>query len=362
MLTGRCDTVVQLLAQGAIRPAWLQAHGLAAWTWYTVRATPGLPAEVATALRSSYYATVVSAELHQHELEAVLQALAEQHIVPILFKGAALTQTVYPDRVCRPMGDLDLWLTAEEMPRAQAALESLGYVQRTKSTRPLDLMRQHSGEIQMVSQQKGRGLVELHWGTFAGVWLRRVACVDEKGIRERAVPLTSSWPALTLAPEDSLIQLAIHFAVNHQLATPWLRALVDVALLARAQPVDWDVVVERARVWRVSTAVWLVLKLAVELTGLKEAASAVARLSPSPLRHWLLGLFANEQSLINLRNITRTPLRFVYQLLLIDRGRDAARLFFRALWPEREWLAARYGQTGVMMQLCHLAHALQGKP
>ena len=49
-------------------------------------------------------------------------------------------------------------------------------------------------------------------------------------------------------------------------------------------------------------------------------------------------------------------------LLLVDRGRDAAKLIFRALlWPEREWLIARYGRYTFTTRLRHLFDAARGK-
>jgi hypothetical protein len=55
------------------------------------------------------------------------------------------------------------------------------------------------------------------------------------------------------------------------------------------------------------------------------------------------------------------PRRFVLQLLLVDRPRDALRLIFRALWPEADWLAARYGRAGVGVRWRHLLAAVRGK-
>ena len=55
-----------------------------------------------------------------------------------------------------------------------------------------------------------------------------------------------------LAPEDAIIQLAAHLAVSHQMAAPGLRGLLDVALLARSQPIGWQAVAERRTLgaWR----------------------------------------------------------------------------------------------------------------
>jgi hypothetical protein len=364
LVSSQPDVAANYIARQKISLPWLCAQGLAPLTWYAVRNAPAqsVPANLAAELRMSYYTAVAQAEQRQRESRSVLETLASQNVNPVVFKGGALAHTVYPDHAYRPMGDLDLWVTNDEMPRAQAALEQIGYVRRTKSTRPLALMQQHNGEIQMVGQQPGKGLIELHWGTFAGEWLQRTARVEDADIRARAVPVTlAGQPALTLAPEDGIIQAAIHFAINHQLSAPWLRALVDIALMVRAQPVDWDVIVTRARAWRVGTAMWLVLKLAVELTGLDEAAPAVAQLSPSPLRRRLLDRLANARSVVELHDMTRRPMRFVYQLMLVDRVRDAAWLFLRTLWPERHWLAARYGQASLAAQFRHLAGALRGK-
>ena len=55
------------------------------------------------------------------------------------------------------------------------------------------------------------------------------------------------------------------------MAAPGLRGLLDVALLARSQPVDWQAVAERAHDWRVAAATWLVLDLADALFGLPGA-------------------------------------------------------------------------------------------
>ena len=59
--------------------------------------------------------------------------------------------------------------------------------------------------------------------------------------------------------------------------------------------------------------------------------------------------------------MTHGPLRFVYQLLLVDRTQDAARLLGRALWPEREWLALRYGIVTPSIRWRHLFAVLRGQ-
>ena len=61
------------------------------------------------------------------------------------------------------------------------------------------------------------------------------------------------------------------------------------------------------------------------------------------------------------RDISRGPLPFALFLLLVDRYRDITVIIARAVWPERDWLAARYGRTGIGARLRHLAGAVRGR-
>ncbi len=136
---------------------------------------------------------------------------------------------------------------------------------------------------------------------------------------------------------------------------------MDIALLARHCSIDWDIVVQRARDWRVATALWLVLSLTVDLAGLGEAAEAAWQLQPAGLRRRLIGCFANTELLVMMRELSKSKWRYVFLLLLVDRGRDAVKLVFRALWPEHEWLIARYGHYTLTARLRHLFDAAQGR-
>jgi hypothetical protein len=363
LVTADPEPLREMLAAGGLDgdvAAWLRAQGLAPFAFQRLREA-GL-ASARDEIQRSYYRSVADALLHDHELGRVLAVLAGVGITPVLLKGAALAHTVYPTSACRPMGDLDLWVTSAEMSAAQAALEQIGYAQRVKSARPVALQAQQEGEIQMVSQRPGGGLVELHWGAFPGQWLRHTSQVDVSGILARLVSVEIvGLPARILAPEDSLIQVAVHMAINHQMSSPWLRGLLDVTLLARGGAFDWAAVVARARAWRVATATWLVLWLAADLLGLAEAEPVVAGLAPSALRRRQIGRFCNARTMLEMRRINSSPARFLYQLSVVDRLSDAVRLLGRALWPEAGWLEARYGSAGRAVRRRHFLSALRGQ-
>lgn len=339
---------------------WLQRQSIAPLVWQTCRDT--VPEKMQADLRTAYYAAAADAELHRSELAEVLRTLHAAGLLPVVLKGAALAFSVYPDPAFRTMGDLDVWVT-EDMERARQALETSGYRIFHKPDRPPALMALFQGEIGLQHGDSKYGLVELHWGIFPGEWLRRAARIsDLSEMRARTITTRlADEPALVLSPEDAIIQSAVHAAVNHQMSLFALRTLIDVTMLARTSTIDWSVIAQRARSWRVATAVWLVLSLAVDLVGLEEAAGAAHHLQPSALRRRLIRRFVNAETVIAMRNLSGSNWRYAFLLLLVDRAQDALRLIGRALWPEREWLQARYGRVTFTLRLQHFARAARGR-
>jgi hypothetical protein len=313
-------------------------------------------------LRTAYKHSLLTAMRREGELRCILDGLAAQGICPGVFKGAALAYTIYPTPGCRPMGDIDLWVTHTEMPAAIKVLTALGYRLHEKTERPHALTQSTDGEVQMRPTQPGQHLVELHWGVFAGEWLARTTAIDRAGVRSRLMrtPLTGGREVLLLAPEDALIQLAVHLGINHQMSLHALRSLVDITLLAQQRPIDWDVVVTRARTWRVATVVGLALTLADTCFDLPALAAPAAELAPAGPQRRLLAHFVDKQIILERPDLSSGKARFAYLLSMTDRRRDSLRLLWRTLWPESAWLAARYGQADMRTRIHHAGGALRG--
>ena len=354
----RCAEAVRMLGVD-----WLRRQRLAPLIWHACNSAVTLPPELSLPLQQAYYSAAGDAELHRRELAQILHQFNSRQIQAIVFKGAALAYSVYPDPACRTMGDIDFWVEGEDIERARSALSEMGYKSFRKLDRPPALMAMFQGEIGLRHSQPEYGLVELHWGIFPGEWLRRAARINDLAAIHARVVVTelTGETAFVLSPEDAILQSAMHTAVNHQMSMSPLRGLMDIVLLARHNNIDWVIIVQRARAWRVATPLWLVLSLAVDLAGLHEAAETARRLQPSSLRRWLIGRFVGAESLVMMHELSTSKWRYIFLLLLVDRAQDAARLVFRALWPERTWLIARYGRYAFGTRLRHLLDAARGK-
>ncbi len=307
---------------------WLGRHDLVAPFYFACESLDPL---VAARLRPAALSVAATNRAHFDALERIEAALAAAAIPVVLLKGAALAHSAYGGPSRRPMSDLDLWIGSERIVDAESALRGLGYGQ---------VARPSPGEVQLRPPGRRSGLVELHETAFRGYWVRWTASVDEASVWQRAVPVAPGRAARRLAAEDEVIHLACHLVTNHVAQAP-LRGLLDLALVARSRRPDWRVVVERAVRWRVATAVWLALDRAERTIGVPGATSALERLRPPRGRRIALGRLASPRAILGDRGVWHR--RPAFPFLCTDRARDAVRFVRRAVWPDRAWLATRYG-------------------
>ncbi len=328
---------------------WLQKQGVAVFAWHEFERAEllaHLPADAAGALQDIYHYVATTSAAQDWQIERVLQTLTEAGVAFAWVKGGMLAYTVYANPTDRYRGDLDLWIQPAQLAQAQALLEGLGYVLHSKQDRPPALAELLGAELQLVSKQNKLHLIELQSPVIRGEWIRVTAAVDQDGIWQRRVPVGLDGRAYpTLAPEDTLIHLCIHQAVNHQFAAPWLRNLLDVHQVTASYDLDWGAVADRSAAWRVATVVWTTLDLATRLLGTAVPAATMQQMEPSGLRRRLLAALHLDQALLAPRQGGYGHRRFLIQLALVDRLRDAARLLLRGAFPEAAWLRARYEMT-----------------
>lgn len=329
-------------ANSAAVGQWLVTQGLGPLAFERCRK---IFPELAGYLAHDRYTAVAQSSLNADNLSWIEAAFAEAGLPLVLLKGAALARTVYGDMAWRTMSDMDIWVREKDMPQAAAVMKQLGYLMHGGRTdRSLALQMLSRGEIQFYGPHWG--MVELHWSPFPGWWLARTAAVDETAVWDRLEPLEINGTVYQLGAEDMVIQVAVHLAVNSQFSIAAVRGLLDIALTARSRPVDWGEVARRARTWRVATSVWQALTLLDQLFGTPGLAAALQPLRPSRLRRWLLRQLVSAESILRGSDLRNGRSRYLLLLLLVDRPQDMVRLVWRALWPEAEWLEARYQGQG----------------
>ena len=199
-----------------------------------------LPRHLARALRLSYEVNA----LRSHHLAGcaveIVDSFGAAGVPLIAIKGPALAVVAYGDVAMRVFGDLDFMVRLEDLPRAAAALERVGYSSPAYHADAIE-----SGFFPDVALDFARpdSVVDLHWQLSASyfpfapqseqVW-DRTSEIDLLGRRVRV-----------LGPADSILFQACHGS-KHGWMT--LAQICDFArLLATARPVNWMSLLDDAR-------------------------------------------------------------------------------------------------------------------
>lgn len=210
-------------------------------------------------LRTAYMHTAMRNTRVYHFLTQVLLALAEADVPVILLKGAYLAKCVYKNIAARPMGDIDLLISATHIATAMSILTGMGYHSRKKPVTPHRLRSHHI----TLTHENGISL-EVH-GSTRFIHLRRPISEDalvQIWERTRSVRINGA-PARVLSPEDQLLHLCAHASVSHRFVID-LRPFYDIAevICHYQDDIDWQAVMTRGEQWGMANPVSLTLYLA----------------------------------------------------------------------------------------------------
>jgi hypothetical protein len=169
---------------------------------------------------------------HKRLVLSVVDALAQEQVTPVLIKGYALAQRLYPQQpLARPSTDVDVLVTTGELDAARRAMARLGLHERRDASLA-DVFEEHH-HLAFVARD---ALVEVHFRLFSGFGGH---VFDDAAVRSRLCPATCEGRAVwRLAPEDEFLYLATHAANHSFLRVSWL---VDLQRYLLAEPtLDWE--------------------------------------------------------------------------------------------------------------------------
>jgi len=180
-------------------------------------------------------------------LERTLLRIAEsfeaERIRFVVLKGPVLAHTVYADPSLRPFGDLDLLVGTNDWPRACAVLETLGIHRRLPE--PRTGFDARFGKAAVHLREDGLE-IDLHRTFVVGpVGLR----IDAEEVAERSWAFELGGRKL-LRLEDTAILLnaCLHAVLGWR--PPLLVPLRDVAELQQSPDVDWQLLADWAKRWK----------------------------------------------------------------------------------------------------------------
>ena len=190
------------------------------------------------------------------ELFRVLAALESRGVAATPYKGPVLAAQAYGDVALREFSDLDIILPQRQIVAAHEALLDLGFSPEIAAIEPSPSPRRTPGQY---AYRKGAGtLVELHTEHTLRYF---PAALDLQALCARRRPIAlAGRQVLTFSAEDTLLLLSVHGSKHLWDRLSWI---ADIAVLTARSQLDWPLVLERARSWRVQRMLLLGLGLAV---------------------------------------------------------------------------------------------------
>ncbi len=173
------------------------------------------------------------------ELKYISDRLAKQDIPVVALKNSGIACGIYSCPGCCPMGDIDVLVEKRHFRSAHEVMLAEGYHFEFRS--PLEeaelaVAEEDGGAEYWKILPDGEKLwFELQWRPVAGRWIRP----DQEPSAEELMARSISIPGTTvrlLAPEDNLLQVALHTAKHTYVRAPGFRLHLDVERIVRAYP------------------------------------------------------------------------------------------------------------------------------
>ncbi len=279
------------------------------------------------------------------ELDKVANLLAQNDIPLIALKNSGITRGMYPYYGACPMGDIDVLVSPSQFRDAHRILTEHGYQLKFRCEFEEDSLEEAEkggGAEYSVHLEDGRHLwFELQWRPVAGRWIQPDQEPRADELIERSISI-SGTKARLLAPEDNLLQVALHTAKHTFVRAPGFRLHTDVDRIVRTQEVDWPIFVNRVKKLRTRTAVFMSLAMAKILLDTPIPNEVLSDLKPGKwkvrlMQAWLqkVGIFEPD---------AKKWSRFgyiVFVTLLYDSFSD----FISGLFPSAQKMKAQYGFT-----------------
>ena len=177
---------------------------------------------------------------HLQELEE-LSLLFEKALTPIIFlKGSHLAFHVYPFPSLRPMGDIDIVVSEDNIQKAIDVLLESGY---RSDYFTIDNVKKYHWHFPPFTKE-GKKTIELHWTLIEP----KLHTAETENIMQWLFDETEEkqygkGKALVFKPDAIVFQLMLHYGLNDDLR-PSLKNLLDITVLIQKyqKEINWEVI------------------------------------------------------------------------------------------------------------------------
>lgn len=223
-----------------------QKQGISCYLYYSLRQKKSenvIPEDWRRKIKLQLMYFSVDNIKHLQELEEISLTFEKAHIPFILLKGSDLAFHVYPLPSLRPMGDIDIFVREENVPKVIDALLASGY-QSNYFT--LENLKKHNRHLPPFTRI-GKKSIELHWTLIQpNFQTSKTDNIMSWLINETEEKQFGKGKALVFKPDAIVFQLLLHIGLNDRLRSS-LKNLMDITVLIQKyqKEIKWEVIINK---------------------------------------------------------------------------------------------------------------------
>lgn len=285
-----------------------------------------IPVSVKRSLAVLYKRHQHNAEVRLQVIENVLQIFNDNKIQSILIKGSALCTSLYADPALRPMRDIDILVSEDNVGLAQRLLIDTGFTESTSYNPPT-----HYHLPSILKTVDGVHIcIELHRGLYPDCTPHYPEVIFEELVKTARPVQVGQTTALAFSHEEML-----HYLYQHAFRPPLTYEtykLINAAdIISYVEKyfdkIDWQEIQER-------------------FTGFNKALPLMHHISP-----WNFGRLPQNflPATDRRRKLTPTPYKGWPRKHLSELKQNSSmiQIIQETFFPSRWWTAVYYGKTGV---------------
>ncbi|MCP5096200.1 MAG: nucleotidyltransferase family protein, partial [Chloroflexi bacterium] len=217
-------------------------HGMAPFLYDLVQQgyVSPLPTTVKAQLWAYQRLSAVQNQEMAVEVARLVTGMAAVGVTAVPLKGVALAAAVYGGVNHRQTGDIDLWISPDDLEVCMNQLGEMGYVAKRPFTDAQEHVWRQINYEQTWGHPELKVIVDLHWQLMPP----RLAIKFEPMTPLLIQPLADDSISI-FAPEDHLLYLCLHGYKHSWYRLSWV---VDLACLISTYPnLDWEAVIIQAK-------------------------------------------------------------------------------------------------------------------
>jgi hypothetical protein len=275
-------------------------------------------------------------------LEEVATHLKQNSIEIVALKNAGITKGIYQNYACSPMGDIDLLVSTSNFHKAhQLLIEDMGFTFKFRSELDEeDIAEPFQGRRTEYYKKVADHIIwlELQWRPIAGRWIQPHHEPGGDELLRRSISVKNSYVRI-LAPEDNLLQVALHTAKHSYVRSPGFRLHSDVDRIVRFQIINWDAFLNQVIQFKLKTAVYFSLFFAKELLETPISEDVLKKLKPNWFRKKVVLYYLSKAGLFNQQKKKFSKIGYIiFNLALYDSIFEIK----KAIFPPFDTLKMKY--------------------